>query len=105
MEIVTSQSAAHFGVTVCSVVTYQVELVEKRECCGENKRAVSLSRKVWVGFNFRFCYQVLGTTALLKSFSSCLCERVIFIALLKINSILVLCSAPRNQACWERESK
>lgn len=69
---------------------------------------MSVSRKVWVGSSFRFCYQVLGTTSLLKSLSGCLCERVIFITLLKINSILVLCSAPRNQACsevWERESK
>lgn len=67
-----------------------------------------MSRKVWVGFSFRFCYQVLGTTALLKSFSSFLCERVIIITLLKINSILGLCSSPRNQACsevWEREFK
>jgi len=67
-----------------------------------------MSRKVWVGFNFRFCCEVLGTTALFKSVSSCLCEKVIFITLLKINSILVLCSAPRNRACsevQERESR
>lgn len=69
---------------------------------------MSKSRKVWVGFSFRFCYQVLGTTALLKSFSSFLCERVIIITLLKINSTFGLCFALRNQACsevWERESK
>lgn len=67
-----------------------------------------MNRKVWVGFNFRFCYQVLGTTALLKSFSSCLYERVIFITPLKINAILVLLSALRNQLCseaWEREPR
>lgn len=102
------QSTAHFVVRIYSVVTYILVpgRISREEGVLKRKWASCVYEQEGVGW---LQFQVLlGTTALLKSFSRCLCERVIFITSLKINSILVLCSAPRNQACsevWERESK